>query len=170
MVYFYTKLHLISYIVALIITVLHKYMYVNSRRHRHCFSFYKIRFWQSCAFFNIFHSTTFYNPTLNEDRVASHVKWAHCHNAVAHAQVADAGYGLQSWRVAAKTMNEQSWRADKEWPSCFGVGFGVSNFSSRKTSVSLEVCYIIRSSKKTLRCSLAINALLHAGRSSNNYK
>jgi hypothetical protein len=50
------------------------------------------------------------------------VKWVPCHNGMARPQVADAGHGLQIWRVAANKLNNQSRTADKVWSSSLGVG------------------------------------------------
>jgi len=36
--------------------------------------------------------------------------------------VADGGKGLQIWRVAANTLNGQSWAANREWYSRLGDG------------------------------------------------
>jgi hypothetical protein len=41
-----------------------------------------------------------------------HVKWVHCHHGMARPRVADRGYGLQIWRVAANILNKQSRTAD----------------------------------------------------------
>jgi hypothetical protein len=35
-------------------------------------------------------------------------KWVHCHHGMARPRVADRGYGLQIWRVAANILNRQS--------------------------------------------------------------
>jgi len=41
---------------------------------------------------------------------------------MARPQVADGGEGLQTWRVAANTLNKQSRTADKVWSPSWGVG------------------------------------------------
>jgi hypothetical protein len=41
---------------------------------------------------------------------------------MARHRVADRGYGLQIWRVAANTLNKQSRTADSGWSSSLGVG------------------------------------------------
>jgi hypothetical protein len=40
---------------------------------------------------------------------------------MARLQVADGGYGLQIWRVAANILNKQSRIADKGWFSSLGL-------------------------------------------------
>jgi len=45
---------------------------------------------------------------------------------MARPQVADAGDGLQIWRVAANIQNKQSRTADKWWSSSLGVGRGAN--------------------------------------------
>ena len=39
------------------------------------------------------------------------------------------------WRVAANILNKQSRTVDKGWPSSFGVGRGVNNFSPHKLAL-----------------------------------
>jgi hypothetical protein len=46
---------------------------------------------------------------------------------MARPRVADGVDGLQIWKVAANMFKEQSWTADKGWPSTFGVGRGSNN-------------------------------------------
>jgi len=41
----------------------------------------------------------------------------------------DTGDGLQTWKVAANILNEQSQAADKGWPSRLGVERGGYNAS-----------------------------------------
>jgi hypothetical protein len=57
----------------------------------------------------------------------SHVKWVHCHYSMARPRVADRGYGLQIWRVAANILNKQSRTADSGWTSSLGVRRGANN-------------------------------------------
>jgi hypothetical protein len=52
-----------------------------------------------------------------------------CHHGMARPQVADGGDGLQIWRVAANTVNKQSWTAEKGWFSRLGFGLGANNSS-----------------------------------------
>jgi hypothetical protein len=54
-----------------------------------------------------------------------HVKWVHCHHGMVRPRVADRGYGLQIWRVAANILNKQSRTADSGWSSSLGVGRGL---------------------------------------------
>jgi hypothetical protein len=61
------------------------------------------------------------------DEIYSHVKWVHCHHGMTCPRVADRGYGLQIWRVAANILNKQSRPADSGWSSCGGVGRGANN-------------------------------------------
>jgi hypothetical protein len=49
-----------------------------------------------------------------------HVRWVPCHHGRARPQVADEGFGLQIWRVAAYILNKQSRTADKGWSSSLG--------------------------------------------------
>jgi hypothetical protein len=56
-----------------------------------------------------------------------HVKWVHCHHSMVRPLVADRGYGLQIWRVAANILNKQSRTADRGWSSSLGVGQGANN-------------------------------------------
>jgi hypothetical protein len=51
---------------------------------------------------------------------------------MAHTQAADAGDGLQIWRVAANILNKQSQTTDEGWPSSLGVWRGVNNSSPQK--------------------------------------
>jgi hypothetical protein len=46
---------------------------------------------------------------------------------MARPQVADAGDGLQIWRVAANILNKQSLTADKGWSSNLVVGRRAKN-------------------------------------------
>jgi hypothetical protein len=48
---------------------------------------------------------------------------------MACSQVADGEDDLQIWKVAANILNMQSWTADKEWSSRFGVGWRANNTS-----------------------------------------
>jgi hypothetical protein len=50
--------------------------------------------------------------------------WVPCHHAMARPQVADAGEGLQIWRVAANILNKQSRTTDKGWSSSLGLAWG----------------------------------------------
>jgi hypothetical protein len=50
-----------------------------------------------------------------------------CHHGIAPSQVTDGGDGLQTWRVSANILNEQSRTADRGWPSSFGVGRDTNN-------------------------------------------
>jgi hypothetical protein len=56
-----------------------------------------------------------------------HVKWVHWHHSMARPRVADRGYGLQIWRVAANILNKKSRTADSGWSSSLGVGRGANN-------------------------------------------
>jgi hypothetical protein len=56
-----------------------------------------------------------------------HVRWVPFHHGMARPQVADAGDGLQIWRVAANIVNKRSRRADKRWSSRLGVGRWANN-------------------------------------------
>jgi hypothetical protein len=61
------------------------------------------------------------------DIIFVHVKWVHCHHSMARPRVADRGYGLQIWRVAANILNKQLRTADSGWSSSLGVGRGANN-------------------------------------------
>jgi hypothetical protein len=43
-------------------------------------------------------------------------------HGILNPQIEDMGGGNQMWRVAAKTMNKQSWTTVKGWSSGLGVG------------------------------------------------
>jgi len=44
-----------------------------------------------------------------------------------HPWIADGEYGLQIGKVAANTLNKQSWTDNKGWPSSVGFGQGANN-------------------------------------------
>jgi hypothetical protein len=81
-----------------------------------------------------FHHSHFSIPSRDQ----IHVKWVHCHHGMARPRVADRGYGLQVWRVAANILNKQSRTADSGWSSSPGVGRGANN-PSRKTHYLLRI-------------------------------
>jgi len=56
---------------------------------------------------------------------------------MARPQVADGGEGLQTWRVAANTLNKQSRTADKGWSSSLDVRRGANH-------KKVTVCYKIK--------------------------
>jgi hypothetical protein len=58
-----------------------------------------------------------------------HVKWVPCYHGMARPQVADGGYGFQTWRVAENILNKQPQTADKGWSSSSGVRRGANNSS-----------------------------------------
>jgi hypothetical protein len=62
-----------------------------------------------------------------KDYILKTCKWVHCHHGMARPRVADRGYGLQIWRVAANIFNKQSRTADSGWSSSLGVGRGADN-------------------------------------------
>jgi hypothetical protein len=64
----------------------------------------------------------------------THVKWVPCHHGMARPQVANAGHGLQIWRVADNSLNNLSRTADKGWSSSLGVGL-------KLLTVKKLVCY-----------------------------
>jgi hypothetical protein len=57
----------------------------------------------------------------------SHVRWLAYHLGSARPKVADKGYSLQIWRVAANILNKRLRTADKVWSSSLGVGRGANN-------------------------------------------
>jgi hypothetical protein len=61
--------------------------------------------------------------------VEDHVRWVPYYHGMARPQVADGGYSLQFWRVAANILNKQSRTVDKGWSSTLGVGRGANNSS-----------------------------------------
>jgi hypothetical protein len=67
-----------------------------------------------------------------------HVKWVHCHHGMARPRLADTGYGLEIWRVAANILNKQSRTADSGWSSSLGVGRGLTTLP-HKTHYLLRI-------------------------------
>jgi hypothetical protein len=59
--------------------------------------------------------------------------WVHCHQGMARPRVADRGYSLQIWRIAANILNKQSRTADSGWSSSLGVGRGANNPSPQNS-------------------------------------
>jgi hypothetical protein len=54
----------------------------------------------------------------------SHARWVPCQHGMARPQVANAGDGLQIWKVTGNILNKQSRAADKGWSSSWGLGVG----------------------------------------------
>jgi hypothetical protein len=50
--------------------------------------------------------------------------WVNCHHGMACPRVADRGYGLQIWRLAANILNKQSRTDDSGWSSSRGWAGG----------------------------------------------
>jgi hypothetical protein len=58
-----------------------------------------------------------------------------CHYGMVPHRVADGGYGLQTWWVAASILNKQSLTDNKGWSSSLLVGRGVNISSQKKNSL-----------------------------------
>jgi hypothetical protein len=54
------------------------------------------------------------------------VGWSPCHRGMVRPQVANAGDGLQIWRVATNILNKQSRTADNGWSSGLGLSMGLT--------------------------------------------
>jgi hypothetical protein len=55
-----------------------------------------------------------------------------CHHGMARPRVADGGYGLQMWRMAANVLNKQSRTADKGWSSAWELGEGLTIYRKKQ--------------------------------------
>jgi hypothetical protein len=67
--------------------------------------------------------------------ILHNVRWVPCHHGMGRPQVADGGYVLQVWTVAANILNKQSRTADNGWSSSLGVGRAANNSSQYKISL-----------------------------------
>ena len=59
-----------------------------------------------------------------------------CFHSTARPQVADRGYGLQKWRVAANLWNNQSWTADRGGPPAWGLVEGLTTPHRKKETIT----------------------------------